>query len=231
MAQYINIKVKPKTAALLLISGELDLFESNPLEDADKILNELNSLKIDELLEIVDNHTKKHSIPVGDCPQFGKLSILIDVPEKILENGYCSYAQLGVLLKGHSNDSYVARRKFGEYYGKTAALLGLICLRTNENDCGFTSSFLTAPFCKVEYKTQLILIQKLSFRVTIIQALLRKARTERVNGYDFFKDGTMSTRIKKMEGINHLLKNMRELNDEDLGKRLNNIYWEESTCN
>lgn len=231
MDHYVEIKVRPKTAAILLITGELDANDSGLVRNADQVLDELNCLTVDELLELVDNHTYCVSALVGECPHFGKLEILLDVPKKILENGHCSYAQLGVLLKGHAQDSYDSNRKYGEFYGKTASFLGLVRLETDDCENGFSPSSLTTAFCNKDYQTKEMLVQKLSFRVNSIQILLRNARFHRINGYDVFKDGTMSTRRKKKEGINHLLDYMKRLGNSSLDQRLGEIYWEESSCN
>lgn len=231
MDHCVVVKVSHKTAASLLITGELDVSDSSISKEASQIFDSLSSFPVEVLLELVDNHTTGTTIPVGECPQFGKLELLASVPKNILENGPCSYAQLGILLKGHSNDSYDANRKFGEYYGKTASFLGLISLDINDDNNGFTSSALTSAFFNKDFKTQMQLIQRLSFRVACIQTLLRKARFQRVNGYDVFKDGSLSTRRKKREGICHLLQHMKSLENLSLTNRIENIYWEEPLCN
>ncbi len=230
MDHCVVVKVSYKTAASLLITGELDVSDSGIARDAKQIFDSLNRIPIDELLELVDHHTLATSAPVGECPQFGKLETLADVPRHILENGSCSYAQLGILLKGHSNDAYDANRKFGEYYGKTASFLGLISLDTEDENNEFTSSALTTAFCNTDYSTRIELIQRLSFRVGCIQILLRNAHLHSVNGYDVFEDGTLSTQRKKREGISHLLEYMKRLDNLDLNTRIENIFWEEPTC-
>ena len=231
MDHYVEIKVKPKTAAILLITGELDVNDSGLIRNADQVLDELNRLTADELLELIDNHTYCVSALVGECPQFGKLEVLIDVPKKVLEKGHCSYAQLGLLLKGHANDSYDSNRKYGEHYGKTASFLGLVRLANINNEIEFFPSSLTRGFCNKDYPTKEKLVQRLSFRVSSIQILLRNARFHKTNGYDVFKDGTQSTKRKKKEGINHLLEYMKRIGDLSLNKRIEEIYWEEPTCN
>lgn len=231
MDHSVVVKVSHKTAASLLITGDLDVGDFGIARDANQIFDVLKAFPVETLLELVDNHTTGLSIPVGECPQFGKIEVLASVPKHVLENSSCSFAQLGSLLKGHNNDSYDANRKFGEYYGKTASYLGLINLDTEENSNGFTSSALTTAFCNKDYDTQLQLIQRLSFRVGCIQILLRRARYDSVNGYDVFKDGTVNTQRKKREGISHLLEYMKRLGNVDLTKRIESIYWEEPTCN
>lgn len=229
MQNYIKIRTNISTAAWLLLTNDLDIHDADLLRYSSKIFDELLKFSPKTFLEIVDNHIDIKGISISECPDFGYVEKLQTVPEHIMKYGQSTSAQLGIYIKGHSNDSHGANRKFGENHGKTSALLSLVAYEEipGEDDSIFFSTSFTKAYCERNDQEKREILRRLAFRLDCIKILLKESKEQKVNIYDFFIDGAKSTQTKKRQGINHMLDLIHELNSKEINARLENIYWEE----
>lgn len=221
----ITANITAKCAAKLLLLGELDLSSNIPLDQACVIFKELMLLSEKDLLSIVDCSRYGNEADVKYIPQFGKIETIIEVPTYFEKYGSrcADYAQMGFYLKNDLNATLSANTKFGENHSKVASLLGLV-------DCHegrICPTVFTSAFCTFSEADQLKILNKLFFRVPIIQILLRSAARESVNGYSPMSQLMLSTKIRRGSSVKSILTYIRDITAPELTVRLDNIYWKE----
>lgn len=226
MAYPIRASITPKAAAKIIISGELDLDEQWGIDEATLVLDEIAALQVSECLSVVDSHMHCKTADVKYIPQFGKIEKIMEVPLCFKEMGTSSvdYPQLGFFLKKDVMAKLDANTKFGENYGKGAAMLGLVNCKSNR----IVPSCLTQAYCELPYDKQKNLIQKLYFRIPIIQILLSASKYGETNGFSpmtLLKESTKKRRGQSVRGILGVLK---ELGSSELTERIDKIIWETS---
>lgn len=225
MNRCINAFLTPRVAASLLISREITFSEPFSSDMCRSIFSELKKMSIQELLQIIDCHHYGLIADVKYIPQFGKISTVIKVPDYFAKHSHicADYAQLGFYLKQDVHASLEANIKFGENHGKTAALLGII----NCNKSRFEPSVFTSFFSNLTPEDKEQIIFKLLFRIPIIQILLNQAKDHPFNGYSPMNHLSKSTRQRRAANIKAILNHLKSFNDDDLIRRINNIYWKE----
>ncbi len=223
MKGSITVKTTPKGAARLLLLNDVCLTEAWTFDQASAILDALQQLKISEILCLIDGTPADRYIGSADIPQFGSIEALIQVPELVYHSGQLNYPQLGFALKKDMNAKLEANIKFGENHGKGATLLGL----TDCVDGKFVSSALTNVFVNsFDYQSKQRIVEKLCFRIPLIQLLLRKAKDEVLNGYSFMGSLSVSTKKRRSQCIRRIFRSFSAYDDEQLTSRLHNIKWE-----
>ena len=226
MAYPIRASITPKAAAKMIISGELDLDDQWGVEDAAMVLDEIVALQVEECLHIVDSHMHCKIADVKYIPQFGKIERLKEVPLCFVEMGVSSvdYPQLGFFLKKDIMAKLDANTKFGENYGKGAAMLGLVNCKNNR----IVPSCLTQAYCALPCDKQKELIKKLYFRIPIIQILLSASKYGETNGFAPMMLLKESTRKRRGQSVRGILGVLKECGSSELNERINNIIWETS---
>ena len=223
MEDYLNAKITPKGAAVLLFLNEMPSSNAWSLTQASKIIEAIQSISINELLALVDSTDEDRYIDPANVPQFGSIDALIRVPELVLYSGKLNYQQLGFALKKDLDASLYANIKFGENHGKGAALLGLV-------DCisgSFVPSSLSTSFLEInDYGQKINLVIKLYFRVPLVQVLLKLAKNDLINGYDYMMELQESTRKRRGQCIRAIMRSFTTLNNDELTRRINNINWQ-----
>lgn len=225
MVDMINASITPKAAVRLLISNELDIRGYWETEQAERLLDELYDTRVDELLRVIDCMEPLMQVDSITLPQFGSIDTLIRVPEVLASTGIdgLSYGQLGFYLKNDSGDTYTTIYKFGENHGKGASLLGVTVCENHKIYFGA----LTNTFYGIGDKAkQYALMQKLFFRIPLIQTLLHQAKDGRVNGYAPMRVESQKTKKRRGSCARTILKELHTLGNETLDQRINNIYWD-----
>ncbi len=220
----IDVKLSARVIAKLILMDEIELDDSWDLSDTQNVLRELYSIKVDEILALVDSKIVAPQLDPERVPQFGKVETIASVPTVFLEKKTLeiSFSQLGFELKKDPNSNRSANYKFGENHGKAAAFLGLaVC----EGDHVFRSALSYAFSLIHDEETKKNILMKLCFRVPSVQLLLNQAKTQKVNGYDHLSLLSETTQIRRSSSIRTLLKQLRTLNDDGLKSRLDNIVW------
>lgn len=221
----ISAKISSKAAVRLLIMNEIDISAYWQTKHADALLEELYNTDISEFLRIIDSIEPQTIFDSTDIPQFGSLETLIRIPETMISKGIdgLSYTQLGFFLKGDIKAKQSANSKYGETHGKGACQLGLAECQKSKIHFGA----LTNAFHAIENKDRQLRIAKLlCFRIPIIQMLLNKAREGKVNGFNPMSSLEESTQRRRAICIKMVLKELRTLENLELSKRIDNIYWD-----
>ena len=226
MGYLVEAAITPKAAAKLLISGEIDILSDWNVNTARKVLDELKALSIDEILSIIDCNCYGDVADVKHIPQFGKTETIAKVTCYFVAQGQCcaDYPQMGFYLKQDVNATLVANTKFGENHGKAAAILGIAaCV-----DKRIVPSALTKAFCSMGEREQEEVLNKLLFRVPVVQIILKAASNQKVNGYAPMEQLKESTRHRRGQNIKAILKTLNTYQNDELDRRLKNVVWEET---
>lgn len=221
----VQAYITPKATAKLILSGEINVEGSWTSNSAQKVLNEILTLSIDDILKIVDSNQYGKVADVRDIPQFGKIDTIINVPSYFVDNGNCcaDYPQLGFFLKKDAMATLVANTKFGENHGKAASILGIAsCVHRR-----IIPSALTYAFTDMNYEQKEEIIRRLLFRIPIVQIILHAANNGIVNGYDSMTQLMDSTRRRRSQCLRAIFRILKEYNNADLSARIDNIVWED----
>ena len=224
---FINVSITPKAAAKLVLSGEIDLSERWGAVAAQEVLLAISKLSIEDILEIIDSNPYGNVADVKKIPQFGKLDTILKVPAIFFEKGLLciDYPQLGFYLKRDVNATLVANTKFGENHGKVASVLGLIgCV-----DKRFVLSALTEAFYTADDELKQRVLNRLWFRIPIVQILLKLAKDKVVSGYSPMEQLKESTMYRRGRSVHGILNWLKTYNNDDLSRRIENVIWEDIT--
>ena len=224
MKYSIKATISSDTAAKLVLSNEIDLSDTWTYDQSKEVLNSLLLFDIAEILDIIEWQDVS-IIGSSEVPQFGSAEALAKVPQVLSSTGIqsLSYAQLGYYLKQDVNAKLEANIKFGENHGKGAALLGIAQCINGKISC----SSLSAGFCKLhDAQIQNDVIMRLYFRIPIIQLILQNAKTSKYNGYEPIRFFTEITMKRRGQCLRRIFKHLSEIDNAELNRRLNNIYWE-----
>ena len=224
---FINASITPKAAARLVLSGEIDLSEKWSAVAAREVLLAISKLSITDILEIVDGNPYGNVADVKKIPQFGKLETVLKVPAIFFEKGLLciDYPQLGFYLKRDVNATLVANTKFGENHGKVASMLGLIdCVEKR-----FVLSALTESFYLADDELKQQVLNRLWFRIPIVQILLKLAQNGVVSGYSPMQQLKESTMYRRGRSVHSILNWLKTYNNDDLSRRIENVSWEDIT--
>ena len=225
LAVMINVSVTPTAAVRLLVMNEIALEGYWQTKQAESLLTELGKTSITEFLRIIDFIEPRVQVDSATLPQFGSLETLIRVPEVMISTGLdgLSYTQLGFYLKGDINAKQSANAKYGETHGKGACQLGIAgCQKSKIYFGALTNAFNSI----VDRNEKLRLAKLLCFRIPIIQTLLNKARVEKTNGFFPMLHLEKSTQFRRAICVKMILRELQTLQDPELSKRINNIYWD-----
>ena len=221
----INAKITSKSAVRLLITNEIAIDGYWQTKQAENLLNELGNTKVSELLQIIDSVEAQIQVDSLSLPQFGSLETLIRVPEIMIATGIdgLSYSQLGFYLKCDIAAKQQAIAKYGETHGKGACQLGIAQCQSSKIYFGA----LTNAFHDISNENEKLRLAKfLCFRIPIVQTLLNLARNNKVNGFSPMSHLKESTQIRRAICAKMIFRELLTLQDPELTKRINNIYWE-----
>ena len=221
----INASITPAAAVRLLIMNEIAIDGFWQTKQAEKVFSELGNTSISELLRIVDFIQPQEQVDSATLPQFGSLETVIRVPEIMIDTGIdgLSYTQLGFYLKGDVNAKQSANAKYGETHGKGACQLGFAGCQKSKIHFGS----LTNAFHEIQDMDEKLRLSKLlCFRIPIVQTLLNRARSGKVNGYEPMSHLEKSTQIRRAICVKMILRELNTLQDSELSKRIANVYWD-----
>lgn len=233
MEYAINAQITPAAALKLLVMNEIAVDGYWPNKQAETLLSEIESTPISEYLKVIDFMPPVEYVNSATLPQFGSLEMLIRVPDILVATGMdgLSYTQLGFFLKEDVSAKQSANAKYGETHGKGACQLGFTVCNNSKVHFGA----LTNAFCAIsDDAVKLHIAKLLCFRIPIIQTLLNYARTGKINGFDPMAHLEKSTQNRRGICVKMILRELRTLQDSELLRRIDNIYWDidrEANCN
>ena len=225
MGGYLETSLTYKTATKLLFSHELPLNFAITTDESKRLIEEVERIEIDSILKIIDSNELPNTIEVTQLPQFGSVRMVAKVPKEIRDsrNVDISYAQIGFLLRRDPNVSFIANQKYGETHLKGAIMVGLVYRRDKKT----SSSILTSGFCEIDEEgKQDLIVRKLFLRIIPLQLLLQKAKDKKVNVFTFI-DSRISekTQQRRIGCLKMICRELKQLNNDELNRRINNIDW------
>lgn len=224
MRYSVHASITPRVAAKLILTDEIDLSQLWKKEVALHVLDALCAMPIEDVLSIVDANPYGDVADVKTIPQFGRPETVLRVPCAFAEMSVreIDAPQLGFYLKRDLKANLGANTKFGENHGKVAALLGLV----DYSEGRFVPSALTDAFCACNEQKKLQIINRLWFRIPIVQILLKQAKTGCTNGYAPMAQLSESTRVRRGSSVKCVLKCLKVHNEKNLTDRIANVLWE-----
>ena len=183
-----------------------------------KVLNNISEMSPEILLRIIDD-LPDTDLSAEDIPQISKLSYAIDGLCHLSQQGL-SYTEFGSKIDGRKVDTDLGKQKYGENHAKILALIDLAWISKKEKP--YTVKISPIGQCLKDYSFE-YLVPKLILRIPIIQSILKKAKYHPV---DIKNDLTMlktSTNIRRTSSIRALLRELRGIKSEEIGRRLDNI--------
>ena len=225
LAYTINANITPSAAVCLLVMNEIAVDGHWQIKQAESLLTEFGNTSISEFLRIIDFIVPQDQADSATLPQFGSLETLIRVPEIMISTGLdgMSYTQLGFYLKGDVNAKQAANAKYGETHGKGACQLGFAGCQKSK----IHFSSLTNAFHNIQDEAEKLRLAKLlCFRIPIIQILLNKARSGKINGFEPMAYLEKSTQTRRAICVKMILRELLTLQNPELSMRIENIYWD-----
>lgn len=214
------------------VSAVLPIFYNNglpldgrwPLGQAGEFLETILSLSYEEILSYVDSADHVSPLQTEFLPQFAEFDTIDKVVAVFVESleVAISYGDLGYYLTREERN-LAAYRKYGENYGKAAALLGLACYEPGI----IKPSVLTAAYYEIQPSSRKNELKcRLCMRIPLIQRLLYHGKSGSYNGYDDMRMLTQSTMVRRGQSPRNMLATLRNTGSPELIRRINNIRWE-----
>ena len=189
-------------------------------ECMDSLMKIILESSFKDMLEIIDGFEPVFTI--NDIPQFSDISQLKTIVNCVA-NGASSYLELGENLDYGFLKNDVSNRKFGETHAKLAAMLDLIWINTKGNSLQLKPTPLGIRFASLDDQTQLGLVQKLLFRLPIIQKILRDAKSKQVSLDNLMQECSDKTKKRRCSDVRELIEILEKVGDEALKSRLKKV--------
>lgn len=161
--------------------GKLDLdFLSANYKPAEKemciitLIDALINTPISKIRLLLLSEKITTEVSATNIPQFSNFaSAVIYLPELLLVSYVpLTYRELGYSLFSETKSDGAAE-KYGQNHGNLAMQLGLASIAKIGSRKGFCSTPLTAQYCQLEQTKKMELLQRLCFRIPIIQIAAR----------------------------------------------------------
>lgn len=168
---------------LQFLVGKLDLdFLSANYKPAEKemcivaLIDVLINTPISKIISLLLSEGIATEVSATNIPQFSNFaSAVIYLPELLLISHVpLTYRELGYSLFSETKSDGAAE-KYGQNHGNLAMQLGLASSTKIGNRKGFCSTPLTVQYCQLEQSKKMELLQRLCFRIPIIQIAARSA--------------------------------------------------------
>lgn len=177
----LSQRVPTDSIVLQFLTGKLDLdFLSANYETAEKekcivaLIDVLINTPISKIKSLLLSEEITTEVSATNIPQFSNFaSAVIYLPELLLASHVpLTYRELGYSLF-YETKSDGAAEKYGQNHGNLAMQLGLASIVKKGNRKGFCATPLTVQYCQLEQSKKMELLQRLCFRIPIIQIAAR----------------------------------------------------------
>ena len=153
-----------------LYEHKIEFTNDDILIAVNTVIETLENITIPQIRRLLKNNNSLKNVASSNIPQYSNFALaVICVPEKLANsNTSFTYQELGYeLLPDTKSDG--SAYKFGENHGNLAMLVDLASITKKNNLKAFTTSVLTKKYCHLENKEKMELLQRLCFRIPIIQ--------------------------------------------------------------
>lgn len=139
---------------------------------AQKILSALLNTPLSSFRGILQSIPCSDNLTTADIPQFSNMeTAMYYIPKLLVErNDSFSYRELGMLI--HPCKSICAAAKYGENQAKLTISLALAQSTTKSGFAAISKSDLTEQFCQLSQNNKSDVLQKLCYRIPIVQAVV-----------------------------------------------------------
>jgi len=187
------------------------------------VLASLTIEKIPIILNVIDRLDHTQQLNSELIPQFADDQVIDDVARILSDSRKTEieYGDMGYFLLREERN-LAAHRKYGENYGKGAALLGLACYKPGL----IMPSSLTSAYAQIQdTMTKRTIRNLLMLRIPLIQRLLFRGLAGKFNGYSELNFFSASTKIRRGQCPRRILPELSKLDATNLKSRVENIYW------
>lgn len=178
--QWDNVlnQTMPSDAIVLqFLIGKLDLdyLSTNYSTDEKEkcittLVSSLLSTSISRIRELLASEPFTNEVSAANIPQFSNFATaVIYLPELLLiSSTQLTYREMGYSLFSETKSDGAAE-KYGQNHGSLARQLGLASIKKVEHKNIYCPTPLTAKYCQLEQGPKMELLQRLCFRIPIIQ--------------------------------------------------------------
>lgn len=167
----------PEDIAFDYLTGKLALNclteknEESIYKGVNILINTLVTIPIFRIKELLTVGYAVPCITASNIPQFSNFaSIAVYLPTLLVSTKEpITYCDLGYALYSDTKNDGAAI-KYGQNHGNLAVQLDLAQLTKKERKKAFKATILTSTYCKLEQCEKMELLQRLCFRIPIIQA-------------------------------------------------------------
>ena len=167
---------------------------------AKELCDALLELKLEEIPALFLKHKALCEVTSGSIPQLSDLAVaLYRVPKVLLEAGApLSYEELGKQI--YPSQSSGAQGKYGEGHGKLAVALDLASCTKQNGHWVFGTTIMGKYFCGLKQEEKDQLLQRLCYRVPIIQhmAISSDPRMEMETCFAILSESTRNRRRRNV---------------------------------
>lgn len=187
----IENRIEPEAIATQFLTDQIQIDYFSECEDElskpettiamHRVIEALNSLSVDQIRSLLKNCGYLKEVSAASIPQYSSFALAaMCVPDVLISSDTAlSFRELGYkIYPGSKSDT--AADKFGENHGKFATLIGLARVTKKNNHKAFAPSSLTDLFCKIEQTEKMDLLQRLCFRIPIIQHAVITSNPQKV---------------------------------------------------
>ena len=175
--KVLNYEISSDMIVLQFIIGNLDLnylANNYQYDEQEKcvitLVNALLSTPISRIRLLLTSEPLENKVSAANIPQFSNFATaVIYLPELLLTTRtYLTYREMGYMLFSETKSDGAAE-KYGQNHGSLAVQLGLASITKCEHKKVFCQTPLTYQYCQLEYAKKMELLQRLCFRIPIIQ--------------------------------------------------------------
>ena len=170
------------------------------------LINSLLSTSISRIRSLLLSEPFTNEISAANIPQFSNFATaVIYLPELLLvSNTPLTYREMGYLLFSDTK-SDVAAEKYGQNHGNLAMQLGLASIKKHNYKNVYVPTPLTAQYCKLEQDKKMELLQRLCFRIPIIQIAAKSETPVNIIEEYLQKKLAKSTYIRRRSNVLEVL--------------------------
>lgn len=173
----LSQKMPSEAVVLQFLVGKLDLDYLSAHYQADEqekcistLMNYLLNTSIKRIRELLSSVPLTIEVSAANVPQFSNFATaVIYLPELLLiSQTQLTYREMGYSLYSETKTDGSAE-KYGQNHGSLAIQLGLATNKKIGNKSVFFPTPLTAKYCRLEHANKMELLQRLCYRIPVIQ--------------------------------------------------------------